>query len=330
MNDLSKDAVTWLAVGEEAEGQRVDNFLLKILKGVPKSHVYRILRSGEVRVNRRRVGPDARLVAGDRLRLPPIRAAAPARATVRIPRTQAAVPPVLFEDDVLIALDKPSGLAVHGGSGISSGVIERLRQARPTARFLELVHRLDRDTSGVLLVAKKRAALVHLHAQLREGRVDKRYYVLVRGKWRDAVRAVELSLERYVTGEGERRVRVDREGRVARTVFRRVRTWSQADPPVALLEAELETGRTHQIRVHLTHLGFPLAGDDKYGDFAWNRALVKQGLKRMFLHAHRIRFAHPLDGREVAIEAPLAPDLVRFVAQLDASADASAVVSHAD
>jgi 23S rRNA pseudouridine955/2504/2580 synthase len=217
---------------------------------------------------------------------------------------------------------------VHGGSGISSGVIERLRQARPTAKFLELVHRLDRDTSGVLLVAKKRAALVDLHAQLREGRVDKRYYALVRGKWRDAVRGVELSLERYVTGEGERRVRVDREGRVARTIFRRVQTWPRADPPVALLEAELETGRTHQIRVHLTHLGFPLAGDDKYGDFAWNRALVKQGLKRMFLHAHRIRFTHPVDGREVVIEAPLAPDLARFVALLDASADGTAVDAH--
>jgi 23S rRNA pseudouridine955/2504/2580 synthase len=185
------------------------------------------------------------------------------------------------------------------------------------------VHRLDRDTSGVLLVAKKRSALVDLHAQLREGRVDKRYYVLVRGKWRDAIRAVDLALERFVTGEGERRVRVDRQGRVARTVFRRVRTWGRADPPLALLEAELETGRTHQIRVHLSHLGYPLAGDDKYGDFAWNRVLVKQGLKRMFLHAHRMRFVHPQDGRGMVIEAPLAPDLARFVAQLDAATDAA-------
>jgi 23S rRNA pseudouridine955/2504/2580 synthase len=329
MNDLSKDAVTWLAVGEEAEGQRIDNFLVKILKGVPKSHVYRILRSGEVRVNRRRVGPAVRLAAGDQLRIPPIRVAAPAARSVRAPRAAGVVPPVLFEDDALIALDKPAGLAVHGGSGISFGVIERLRQARPDARFLELVHRLDRDTSGVLLVAKKRSALVELHAQLRSGRVDKRYYVLVRGKWRDALRTVELALERYVTGEGERRVRVDREGRVARTVFRRVRTWPHADPPVALLEAELETGRTHQIRVHLSHLGYPLAGDDKYGDFPWNRLLSKQGLKRMFLHAHRVRFAHPQDGREVAIEAPLAPDLARFLAQLDAAAGAKDVGTHA-
>jgi len=319
MNDLSKDAVNRVAVGDEGAGQRVDNYLLRILKGVPKSHVYRILRSGEVRVNRHRVGPDTRLASGDVLRIPPIRTAAPAhkaapRAPVSIP-----VPPILFEDDALIALDKPAGLAVHGGSGISHGVIERLRLTRPDAKFLELVHRLDRDTSGVLLVAKRRAALTGLHAQLREGAIDKRYYVLVRGKWRDARRAVELALETYVTADGERRVRVDPEGRAARTIFRRVRSWPEANPPVALLEAELETGRTHQIRVHLTHLGFPLAGDDKYGDFAWNKTLAKTGLKRMFLHAHRIRFRHPIDGREVVVESPLPPDLAAFVGSLDAA-----------
>ena len=320
MNDLSKDAVNWLVVGDEAQGQRIDNFLVKILKGVPKSHIYRILRSGEVRVNRRKVGPEVRLAAGDRLRVPPIRAAAPATRAGSAPAAVGSIPPVLFEDDALIALDKPSGLAVHGGSGISYGLIERLRQARPQARFLELVHRLDRDTSGVLLVAKKRLALTGLHAQLREGRTDKRYYVLVRGKWRDALRTVELSLESFVTGEGERRVRVERQGRTARTVFRLVRKWPEAEPPVALLEAELDTGRTHQIRVHLTHLGFPLAGDDKYGDFAWNRSLARQGLKRMFLHAHRMRFAHPLTGDEVVVESPLPPELERFVARLDARA----------
>ena len=324
MNDLSKDAVNWLVVGEEGEGQRIDNFLLKVLKGVPKSHVYRILRSGEVRVNRRRVGPDARLVSGDRLRVPPIRAAAPATRAGTAPGVAGAIPPILFEDDALIAMDKPAGLAVHGGSGISYGLIERLRQARPEARFLELVHRLDRDTSGILLVAKKRAALVGLHAQLREGQVDKRYLVLVRGKWRDAVRAVELSLTKFVTGDGERRVRVEREGRSARTVFRLLRKWPDAEPSMALLEAELDTGRTHQIRVHLTHVGFPLAGDDKYGDFAWNRTLVKQGLKRMFLHAHRLRFAHPVTGEEISVESPLPPDLSRFVAHLDAGQEVAA------
>jgi 23S rRNA pseudouridine955/2504/2580 synthase len=233
-----------------------------------------------------------------------------------------AIPPLLYEDDALIAIDKPAGLAVHGGSGIAYGVIERLRRARPQAPFLELVHRLDRDTSGVLLVAKKRAALTGLHAQLRDGAIDKRYAVLVRGKWRDALRAVELPLSTYLTGEGERRVRVDSNGRLARTIFRRVRVWPDNAPPVSLLDAELETGRTHQIRVHLTHLGFPLAGDDKYGDFAWNRLLARQGLKRMFLHARRIRFLHPVDGHEVVVEAPLAPDLAAFVARLDAAAEA--------
>ncbi len=317
MNDLSKDAVNRLAVGEDGDGQRIDNFLQKILKGVPKSHIYRILRSGEVRVNRRRVGPDTRLSAGDLLRIPPIRAAGPTRAARTAPVGRVAIPPILFEDDALIALDKPAGLAVHGGSGVSFGVIERLRLARPEAKFLELVHRLDRDTSGVLLVAKKRAALIGLHAQLREGRVDKRYFVLVRGQWRDAVRKVELALETYVTREGERRTRVDRDGRAARTIFRRVKLWANAEPPVALLEAELETGRTHQIRAHLTHLGYPLAGDDKYGDFVWNKKLAKEGLKRMFLHAHKIAFAHPIGGDSIVVESPLAPDLVRFIARLD-------------
>ena len=324
MNDLSKDAVNWLVVGEEAEGQRIDNFLLKVLKGVPKSHVYRILRSGEVRVDGCRVGPDRRLASGNRLRVPPIRAVARSTRAGTAPAGAGAIPPILFEDDALIAVDKPAGLAVHGGSGISYGLIERLRQARPEARFLELVHRLDRDTSGVLLVAKKRAALVGLHAQLREGRMDKRYFVLVRGKWRDAVRAVELSLTKFVTGEGERRVRVEHEGRAARTVFRLLRKWPDAEPPLALLEAELDTGRTHQIRVHLTHIGFPLAGDDKYGDFAWNKTLARQGLKRMFLHAHRLRFVHPATGEEIIVESPLPPELSRFVARLDSGGEAVA------
>ena len=322
MNDLSKDAVNWLAVGEDGQGQRVDNYLVKILKGVPKSHVYRILRSGEVRVNRRKVGPDMRLNVGDQLRIPPIRASSPARTSPTAGLRAIAIPPILYEDDALIALDKPAGLAVHGGSGIAFGVIERFRRARPDAPFLELVHRLDRDTSGVLLIAKKRLALTGLHAQLRDGAIDKRYTVLVRGKWRDALRAVDLPLTTYVTGDGERRVRVDKSGRLARTIFRKVRAWPSSDPPVVLLDAQLETGRTHQIRVHLTHLGFPLAGDDKYGDFEWNKTLARQGLKRMFLHAHSVRFVHPIDGREVVVEAPLAPDLAAFVARLDANSEA--------
>lgn len=317
MNDLSKDSVNWLTVGEEGEGQRIDNYLLKVLKGVPKSHVYRILRSGEVRLNRRRAGPEERLHAGDGLRIPPIRVAAEVGG---VGRDQVApafpVPPILFEDDVLVALDKPAGVAVHGGSGIAHGVIERLRLARPTAPFLELVHRLDRETSGVLLVAKKRSALVALHAQLRDGRVDKRYRVLVRGRWRDALRRVDVPLLSYVGSDGERRVRVDQSGRAARTNFRRLSVWRDVDPPMALLEAELETGRTHQIRVHLTHLGHPLAGDPRYGDFAWNRQLAKQGLKRMFLHAARVEFTHPTTGQPVVVESPLPIELERFVALL--------------
>jgi len=319
MNDLSKDAARHVAIDESAAGQRVDNFLLRVLKGVPKSHIYRILRSGEVRLNRRRVRPDARLAPGDDLRIPPLRTAADEGSTPRAPARPLAVP-ILYEDDALIAIDKPAGLAVHGGSGIAFGAIEQLRAARPDARFLELVHRLDRDTSGVLLVAKKRAALTALHASFREGEVDKRYLVLVKGRWRDAVRSVELPLVKFVTSAGERRVRIEREGgKLARTVFRKRQVWTAIEPPTSLLEAELHTGRTHQIRVHLTHLGFPLAGDDKYGDFAWNRALAKQGLKRMFLHAWRIAFRHPLEARKLEFESPLPGDLASFIAAQDAS-----------
>jgi 23S rRNA pseudouridine955/2504/2580 synthase len=319
MNDLSKDAVNRLAVDEAGAGQRVDNFLVRVLKGVPKSHIYRILRSGEVRVNRLRVKPDARLALGDILRIPPIRTGIPIPGTRKTPPLSTSIP-ILYEDDALIAVDKPAGLAVHGGSGVSFGLIEQMRAARPTAKFLELVHRLDRDTSGVILIAKKRAALVGLHAALREGRVDKRYRILVKGNWRDAKREVTLPLTKFLTSAGERRVRVESVGgQAAKTVFYRQQVWSDVDPAMSLLEAELFTGRTHQIRVHLTHLGFALAGDEKYGDFAWNKALAKQGLKRMFLHARKLVFEHPLQEREVAIEAELPPDLSKFLLALDSS-----------
>ena len=319
MKDLSKDSVNLVTVGDDGADQRIDNYLVRLLKGVPKSHIYRILRSGEVRLNSRRAGPDVRLALGDKLRVPPIRTAVP-RAGSALPRPRpGAHPAVLFEDEALVALDKPAGLAVHGGSGVSFGLIELLRQLRPDARFLELVHRLDRETSGVLLVAKKRAALVALHAQLREGTVDKRYLVLVRGAWRDELRRVAMPLQSYVAAGGERRVRPEAGGQDARTVFRRLTVWRAATPPVALLEAELETGRTHQIRVHLTQLGFPLAGDPKYGDFAWNRELAKHGLKRMFLRARSVRFRHPVSGEPVEISAPTPPELARFLLRLDAA-----------
>jgi 23S rRNA pseudouridine955/2504/2580 synthase len=319
MNELSKDAVTWLTVGEESAGQRIDNFLARILKGVPKSHIYRILRTGEIRVNKGRVGADTRLVLGDVVRVPPVRVAKPA-ATSRLAPKVASKVSVLYEDDAIVAIDKPAGLAVHGGSGIAFGLIEQLRASRRDARFLELVHRLDRDTSGVLLVAKKRSALVALHEQLRNGEFDKRYWVLVRGRWRDAKRTVRLSLHKFATREGERRVRVEENGQEAETVFHRRRVWAEHDPPLTLLEAELRTGRTHQIRVHLTHLGFPLAGDDKYGDFAWNKELAKEGLRRMFLHAWKLSFVHPSTGERLAVESQLASDLASYVARLDAVA----------
>lgn len=314
MKQLSNDAVNWVDIDDGAAGQRVDNFLLTLLKGVPKSHIYRIVRSGEVRVNSKRVAASDRLVVGDRLRVPPVRA-----GRVEEPGTVHIAPanfPVLHEDESLLAIDKPSGVAVHGGSGIAFGVIEQLRHSRPELSFLELVHRLDRDTSGILLLAKKRAALVALHAQLRDGKVDKRYLALVRGRWPHLRREVRVSLHKYVDASGERRVRVDPDGQDAITIFTRKSVW----PTATLVEARLKTGRTHQIRVHLAHQSFPIAGDDKYGDYEWNRALSKQGLKRMFLHAAKLGFVHPLSGELVQLEAALPRELAVYLAKLDAQA----------
>jgi len=310
MNSLSKDSASWREVDESAQNQRIDNYLQKILKGVPKSHIYRILRSGEVRVNSGRVDASYRLQDGDKVRLPPIRTAAPKASPMGL--SAVFTGSVLLEDEDLLIVDKPSGVAVHGGSGISSGVIEQLRSARPGLRFLELAHRLDRDTSGVLVMAKKRTALTALHAQLREGAVRKHYVALVLGEWVDAKRNVRAALHKYVAASGERRVVVHDEGQQAHTVFRLIRKF----PLFSLLDAELKTGRTHQIRVHLAHIGFPIAGDDKYGDSAANKRLAKQGLKRMFLHAASLEFNHPRNARPVRIEAPLAPELERFVRSL--------------
>jgi 23S rRNA pseudouridine955/2504/2580 synthase len=309
MNSLSKASVTVREIGEESGGQRIDNYLQKVLKGVPKSHIYRILRSGEVRVNSRRVDATYRVQAGDRVRVPPVRTGDKDRG----PRPIAAFSgSVLLEDEDLLVVDKPSGTAVHGGSGVSSGVIEQLRHARPGLRFLELAHRLDRETSGVLALAKKRSALTDLHAQLREGRVRKHYLALALGAWKDARRNVRLPLHKFVSASGERRVVVDEEGMDAHTVF----SLLGASSGYSLLDAELKTGRTHQIRVHLAHLGHPIAGDDKYGDFEANKRLSKEGLKRMFLHAASLEFRHPRSGDTVRVEAPLAPELARFLDQV--------------
>jgi len=308
MKDLSKESVNWAEIGEDSAGQRIDNFLGKYLKGVPKSHIYRILRSGEVRVNKKRVDQTCRLQLGDLVRIPPVRVAGPPERDY----VPAAEFPILYEDDALLAIDKPAGVAVHGGSGVSFGVIEQLRSARPEAKFLELVHRLDRETSGVLLLAKRRSALTALHGKMREGKTDKRYLTLVLGQWKNAKQHVKLSLHKFTRPDGERRVMVREDGQDSHTVFALQQAWAD----YSLLEAQLKTGRTHQIRVHLSHLGFPIAGDDKYGDFVRNKELAKQGLKRMFLHAHSLVLTHPLTGEPLRLAAPLPPELQGFIDKL--------------
>jgi 23S rRNA pseudouridine955/2504/2580 synthase len=311
MNSLSKESATWHEIGAAAEGQRVDNYLVRLLKGVPKSHVYRMLRSGEVRVNSGRVGPDHRLKAGDRVRVPPVRVSQRTE-TPQTPRS-GRVLEVLYEDESLLALNKPAGLAVHGGSGVSFGVIEQLRHERAAAPFLELAHRLDRDTSGVLLLAKKRSALLSLHEQMRTGSARKYYLALVRGEWTKGRRKVALPLHKYALPGGERRVKVSETGAESVTIFRL--QWTRSGH--SLVEAELKTGRTHQIRVHLAHLGHPIAGDDKYGDYAANRDLARLGLKRMFLHAWRLVVRHPTTEKPIAFEAPLPSELSSFLACLE-------------
>ncbi|MDR0439959.1 MAG: RluA family pseudouridine synthase [Candidatus Accumulibacter sp.] len=320
MAEVSKNNVTRLLVDAEDEGQRLDNYLLRVCKGVPKSHVYRIIRSGEVRLNGRRAAASERVKAQDALRIPPIRVAQGQEEIVAGAKIRASLP-ILYEDEALLAVDKPAGIAVHGGSGVNFGVIEALRRQRPQDTFLELAHRLDRETSGLLLVAKRRSALKALHAMFREGGeagqgADKRYLLLVRGRWMESVRHVGLPLYKYLLerGEhrGERRVRVSPDGKPSHTVFRLLARWER----FSLLEALLRTGRTHQIRVHCAHLGFPIAGDEKYGDFALNRSLPKEGLKRMFLHAWKMTLPHPLSGEEMRLHAPLPGTLRGFLKNL--------------
>ena len=304
-------------IDESAAGQRIDNYLLRLAKGVPKSHVYRILRGGEVRVNGRRVRQTYRLAVGDEVRIPPLRTAGADAVAQPVPPGRPL--PVVFEDEALMVVDKPAGRAVHGGSGVSFGVIEQLRAQRPGAGMLELAHRLDRETSGLLIVAKKRSALTALHDMMRQGRVEKRYLALVAGQWPNPLQHLRAPLFKYLTAGGERRVRVSGDGKPAHSIARLVRRWQK----FSLLEVELKTGRTHQIRVHLSHAGFPLAGDDKYGDFALNGALEGEGLRRMFLHAARLVFAHPLSGARLAFDAPLPPELQGFVTRLDAQETAT-------
>jgi 23S rRNA pseudouridine955/2504/2580 synthase len=312
MSALGKDSATWIEADESVAGQRVDNMLLRVLKGVPRQHIYRLLRTGQVRVNSARVDPTYRVQPGDRVRVPPVRVAQrplSERSGQGPGRLDAAL---VHEDEFLLALDKPAGIAVHGGSGISRGVIEQMRIDRPHLKFLELVHRLDRDTSGILLLAKKRSALVALHAAMRAGAVRKLYTVLVLGRFPSARREVDAALEKYLLPGGDRRVKVSGRGLASRTVFtllRRVGSHS-------LLQAELLTGRTHQIRVHAAHIGHPIAGDDKYGDAGANKALAREGLRRMFLHAARLELTHPGTGKPLVLEAPLPPELSAFLDQL--------------
>lgn len=319
MKNLGKESVRKVRIDDAHAGQRLDNFLLGQLKGVPKSRIYRMVRAGEVRINGGRVEVSYKLSWGDEVRIPPVRVAQMAAKPASLPKDAPRLAPrILYQDDYLLVLNKPAGQAVHGGSGISRGIIEQLRLEFPQHRFMELAHRLDRETSGVLVVALKRRSLTALHDIFREHRIDKRYLVLATGRWRDELRNVRLSLRKFVTAEGERRVNVDEGGQTAHTVFRRIETW----PGFALLEAELKTGRTHQIRVHLAYLKHPIAGDDKYGNFTLNKELAGQGLKRMFLHAAKLSFNHPVTGEPLIFEAPLPDDLQQFLDRLDKDAQA--------
>ncbi len=305
--------VRQVVVDSGYQGQRLDNFLLGQLKGVPKSHVYRIVRKGEVRVNKGRTQVSYRLQEGDVVRIPPVRIAeqdAPVTPSDRIQKLLQ--DSILYEDKRLLVLNKPSGLAVHGGSGLKFGVIEAMRALRPQEQQLELVHRLDRDTSGCLLIARRRSALRTLHEMLRGNGVDKRYMALVSGRWKNDREVVDVPLSKNQLQSGERVVRVDPNGKSAKTIFRVQERFSDA----TLVEAELLTGRTHQIRVHLAHLGTPVLGDEKYGDDAANRKMKQQGLNRLFLHAKSLSFDWTEEVGRLKIEAPLEPALEQFLAKL--------------
>jgi len=316
--------VKFVTVGEDSAGQRLDNFLIRELKGVPKTHVYRIVRSGEVRVNKGRARADTRVESGDVVRLPPVRVSEKIAEKLEKP-APAREFPVLFEDEYLIAIDKPAGVAVHGGSGVSFGVIEQLRRARPAAKFLELVHRLDRETSGILLVAKKRTALTKLQDQFRERETGKTYLALATGSWPANKKVIDVPLHKYLQADGERRVKVvakdDPDGMRSITLVKIAQRIPYPLPAgegrgeggFTLLEVTIKTGRTHQIRVHLASQGHPIAGDDKYGDFELNKSLGKHGLKRMFLHAWRLQFDHPATGERIELLAGLPAELKKFV-----------------
>ncbi|HEA3283013.1 23S rRNA pseudouridine(955/2504/2580) synthase RluC [Pasteurella multocida] len=306
--------VKMLTISEDEAGQRIDNYLLAKLKGVPKSLIYRILRKGEVRVNKGRIKPEYKLQANDIVRVPPVRVSEKEHAPIstKLNKVSQLEKQILFEDECLLVLNKPSGIAVHGGSGLSFGVIEALRTLRPDARFLELVHRLDRDTSGILLVAKKRSALRSLHEQLREKTVQKDYLALVRGQWQSHCKVVKAPLLKNELSSGERIVRVSEQGKPSETRFSIEERYEYA----TLVKASPVTGRTHQIRVHTQYAGHPIALDDKYGDKHFDEQMTQLGLTRLFLHAFSLRFEHPKTGETLRINAPLDPEMKKILGAL--------------
>lgn len=306
--------VQLLIISEDEAGQRIDNYLLTKLKGVPKSLIYRILRKGEVRVNKGRIKPEYKLQTNDQVRIPPIRVSEKTQAplSTKLNKVNQLENQILFEDECLLVLNKPSGLAVHGGSGLNFGVIEALRALRPEARFLELVHRLDRDTSGILLVAKKRSALRHLHEQLREKTVQKDYLALVRGQWQSHCKVVKAPLLKNELSSGERIVRVSEQGKPSETRFSIEERYENA----TLIKASPVTGRTHQIRVHTQYVGHPIALDDKYGDKQFDEQMSKIGLNRLFLHAFSLRFEHPKSSERLRISAPLDDEMKAILQKL--------------
>lgn len=307
-------SVKMLEISDDEAGQRIDNYLLTKLKGVPKSLIYRIVRKGEVRVNKGRVKPEYKLQAGDIVRVPPVRVSEKTHAPIsnKLNKVASLENQIIFEDDCLLVLNKPSGIAVHGGSGLSFGVIEGLRALRPEARFLELVHRLDRDTSGILLVAKKRSALRNLHEQLRIKTVQKDYLALVRGQWQSHVKVIQAPLLKNELASGERIVKVNQDGKPSETRF----SIEERYPNATLVKASPVTGRTHQIRVHTLHAGHPIAMDDKYGDKDFDTEMRLLGLNRLFLHAASIRFEHPKTGETLRLNAPLDDNMKAILKKL--------------
>lgn len=314
-NSNSHASVRFVEIPADLEGQRIDNFLRTELKGVPKSLIYRILRKGELRVNKKRVKPEYKLQGGDLVRIPPIRVAERAEAPRPSDNLQQLLEAsILYEDKDVLVVNKPSGLAVHGGSGVSLGLIEAFRQMRPECRFLELVHRLDRDTSGCIMIAKKRSALKFMHEALQKSRITKIYNALVEGSWSERKRRIDAPLRKNELKSGERVVRVQADGKASLTEYKVLRRFKRM---ATLVEARPITGRTHQIRVHCQFAGHPIIGDEKYGEDETNRWMKEKGVKRLFLHAAELRIPLPGGGR-VVVKAPLEKQLLSAMDALDA------------